>query len=73
MQQALNACFICQQLKAVRATPRAPLQPIGTGYTSQRLDIDFMDPFTQARKGNRYLLAMVDFFTKWVEVAALPS
>ncbi len=35
--------------------------------------IDFMGPFTQTRKGNRYLLVMVDFFTKWVEVAALPS
>ncbi len=58
---------------AVRATPRATLQPIETGYPSQRLDIDFMDPFTQARKGNRYLLAVVDFFTKWVEVAAIPS
>ncbi len=32
-----------------------------------------MGPFTQTRKGNRYLLVMVDFFTKWVEVAALPS
>ncbi len=71
--QPVSTCFTCQQLKAVRATPRAPLQPIETGHPNQRLGIDFMGPFTQTRKGNRYLLVMVDFFTKWVEVRALPS
>ncbi len=73
VQQAVNACSNCQQLKAVRATPRAPLQSIETGYPYQRLGIDFTGPFTQTRKGNRYLLVMVDFFTKWVVVAAIPS
>ncbi len=73
MRQAVNAYSTCQQLKAFRAIPRAPLQPIGAGYPNQRLGIDFIGPFTQTRKGNRYLLVMVDFFTKWVEVAALPS
>ncbi len=32
-----------------------------------------MGPFTQTRKGKRYLLVIVNFFTKWGEVAALPS
>ncbi len=68
----MNACFTCQHLKVVQATPRAPLQPIETGYPNQRLGIDFMGPFTQTRNGNRCLLVIVEFFTKWVEVAALP-
>ncbi len=60
VRQAVNACSTCQKLKAVRATPRAPLQSIETGYPYQ--GIDFMGPFTQTRKMNRYLLVMVDFF-----------
>ena len=32
-----------------------------------------MGPFPQSQAGNRYILVMVDFFTKWAEVAALPN
>ncbi len=69
----MNACSTCQKLKVIRMTPRAPLQPIEKEYPYQRLGIDFMGHFTQTRKGNRYLLVMVDFFTTWVEVTAFPS
>ncbi len=39
----------------------------------QRLGIDFVGPFPQSRRGNRYLLVLVDFFTKWAEAIPLPN
>ena len=34
--------------------------------------IDFIGPFL-ASNGNRYILVAVDYVSKWVEVAALPT
>nr|GEX34705.1 reverse transcriptase domain-containing protein [Tanacetum cinerariifolium] len=34
--------------------------------------IDFMGPFSSSR-GNRYILAVVDYLSKWVEAKALPT
>ena len=37
------------------------------------LGIDFVGPVTQSANGNRFILTVSDYFTKWVEVVALPS
>nr|VZI14049.1 unnamed protein product [Spirometra erinaceieuropaei] len=66
-------CGVCARFKHPTHNPRAPLQPISTGYPNQRLGVDIVGPFPQSRKGNRYLLVMVDFFTKWAEAAPLPD
>lgn len=68
-----NACTTCAQIKGTTRTARAALQPIPSGYPNQRLGVDIMGPFPQSRKGNCYLLVMVDFFTKWAEATALPN
>ncbi len=73
VRRACNACQVCEQVKAVQLTPRAPLQPILSGYPNQRLGLDIMGPFPQSRTGIVYLLVMVDFFTKWVGAAPLPN
>ena len=39
----------------------------------ERVHIDILGPFTPSRSGNIYVLVMVDQFTKWVELAALPA
>ncbi len=46
-------------------------QELHSGYPNQRLGIDFVGPFPQSRRGNRYLLVLVDFFTKWAEAIPL--
>nr|VZI49393.1 unnamed protein product [Spirometra erinaceieuropaei] len=66
-------CGVCARFKHPTHNPRAPLQPISTGYPNQRLGVDSVGPFPQSGKGNRYLLVMVDFFTKLAEAAPLPD
>ena len=34
--------------------------------------IDILGPFTPSRKGNQYVLVIVDQFTKWLECFPLP-
>ena len=39
----------------------------------ERLHLDILGPFTPSDKGNMYILVMIDQFSKWVELAALPD
>ncbi len=51
VRQSVNACSTCQQLKAVRATPRAPLQPIETGYPNRDWALTSWDPPLKPERG----------------------
>ena len=35
--------------------------------------MDFMGPFPETESGNRHLLVVMDYFTKWPEAYALPN
>jgi hypothetical protein len=39
----------------------------------ERLHIDILGPFNQSDDKNCYVLMMIDQFTKWVEMAAIPE
>lgn len=52
---------------------RATLQNIRTGYPFERIGMDFLGPFKPTQHGNKYILVIVDHYTKWPECFALPS
>ena len=39
----------------------------------ERVHLDFFGPLPVTKKGNSYVLMMVDQFTKWVECVPLPN
>jgi hypothetical protein len=39
----------------------------------ERIHLDILGPFNTSENGNNFVLMMVDRFTKWVEMAALPN
>ncbi len=49
------------------------LHPIPVHSPWYHLGIDFVGPVAQSTNGNRYILTISDYFTKWVEAVALPS
>ncbi|BHF58988.1 hypothetical protein SprV_0100194300 [Sparganum proliferum] len=65
------------QVRKKKAPPphlnRAPLQPILTGYPNELVRVDIIGPIAPSVRGNRYILVMVDFFTKMAEVEPLPN
>ena len=69
----VKQCSTCNQNKKRNRTPRSPLGTYHAGYPMERVHIDILGPFTPSRSGNVYILVMVDQFTKWVELAALPA
>ena len=43
------------------------------GVLLERVHIDLMGPFVESNKGNRYIVMIIDKFTKWLECYPLPD
>ena len=41
------------------------------GAPLDRLSTDIWDPFPESTQGNKHVLAVTDYFTKWVEIFAI--
>jgi hypothetical protein len=69
-----RACEVCGARKAKPSTPHHLYQRQVTTEPLQRVAIDILGPLDPpTERGNRYILVMVDYFTKWLQVAAMPD
>ncbi|XP_033739355.1 uncharacterized protein K02A2.6-like [Pecten maximus] len=68
----VRSCTTCTRNKKTRK-PRTSLGTFHAGFPMERVHVDILGPFTPSKAGNRYILMMVDQFTKSVELAALPN
>ena len=66
-------CDICAAKKGTDKKARSPLQQYDVGCPMERIALDFMGPFPETKAGNRHLLVVMDYFTKWSEAYVLPK
>ena len=65
------ACPICQKAKPANTT-KAPLQPLPViKEPLTRLAMDIVGPLKCTKKGNKYLLVIMDYATNWPEAFPL--
>ena len=69
----VKCCSVCAKNKSPSNPPRAGLREYHSGFPLERVHIDVLGPFTKSALGNKYILMMVDQFTKWVDCAAIPD
>ena len=47
------------------------MQQYNVGYPMERIAIDLSGPYPVSKKGNKYLMVVSDYFTKWVDAIPL--
>ena len=72
-EQHVKSCSVCNKNKKTSRPARSALGSYHAGFPMERVHLDIVGPFHISKSGNRYILVMVDQFTKWVELAALPE
>ena len=66
-------CDICVTQKLSRASNKAPLGQYLVGEPMERVMMDILGPLPITSSGNRYVLVIADWFTKWTECVAIPD
>jgi hypothetical protein len=74
IQNYIQTCLPCQKFNVDRRKPPGLLHPIeAPSGPFQLIGIDYTGPFPITSQGNKYVLAITDYFTKWVIAIPLPN
>ena len=62
-----RCCPLCTSRKSPSQKPRAQMQIEQAGTPLQRVAMDILGPLPKTQAGNKYILVIGDYFTKWTE------
>src|SRR3954452_17220692 len=65
----IKCCDNCQ--RRGQKGGKSYLNPIEVGEPFERIGIDFVGPLEKTRRGNRYILVVTDYLTKWPEAKVM--
>ena len=60
-------CDLCAEKRGPPRKPRAPMPQYLVGAPMERLALDILGPLPSSNSGNRYILIVADYFSKWTE------
>ena len=69
----LTRCHDCGAKKSTGRKRRAALKQYILGAPLERIAVDILGPLPLTPRGNRYVLVVTDYFTKWTESYAIPD
>lgn len=69
----IRTCRQCCQNRQPYRKFKAALASFRVGYPLDRVGIDILGPLPTSGRGNKYILVIADYFTRWVEAYALPE
>lgn len=66
-------CTVCQARRPPLRKARGGLGQYAVGIPMERVGIDLLGPLPQTKIGNKYILVVTDYFTRWVEAYPIPD
>ena len=73
MRMHCRTCDDCLRCKPEIRKARSLINSFTVGEPLQRMAVDIIRPLHAAKKGNKYIAVVMDYFTKWVELIPLPD
>jgi hypothetical protein len=71
VQHWIRVCDGCASKKRPFKKFKAPLQLYNVGEPMERIAIDIMGPFPRSTRGNKYIMVVGDYFTRWLQAIPL--
>ena len=69
----VRVCHDCGAKKSWGKKRRSPLQQYVVGAPKERLARDILGPLAPTPRGNKFVLVVTDYFTKWTESYAISN
>ena len=71
VKEYCSSCHLCQTKKHLSKQNRAPLKPIVVNTPWSLIGIDVSGPLKKTENGNKYVVVVVDYFTKFCVAKAV--
>ena len=66
-------CTVCQKKQKSKRSQGAPMKTYNVGAPLERMAVDLLGPLPESKSGNKYIMCVGDYFTKWVTAIPLPN
>ncbi|GFX91059.1 transposon Tf2-9 polyprotein [Trichonephila clavipes] len=73
VEQWCKSCDACSARKGPKIRNRGKLHRYKVGAPFERIAFDILGPLPRTASGNKYLLVVMGYFTKWPEVYPIPD
>ena len=68
LQNHCKACDACLRNKPVTRKIRHQMVSFSAGEPLERMAVDICGPLHESEQGNKYIIVLMDYFTKWCEL-----
>jgi len=71
VRKFIQTCPCCQKMSQIKIPIHTIPFTTASTFPMERVNVDSMGPFKEDERGNRYIIAIIDCFTRWIGLYAV--